>query len=150
VATTPDYALVRLPGAFRPIGALHLSQPYGGLVSGAEGLSVAEPWGRWSTGKHVVLHFDRPLPKVADVLLKAQAYADNTTLPFSLRVGGESIPFRLGPSLQEIKLRMHTDGKQRSLSIEVPRPTSPRSLGQWADDRALGIGIAEVSIGQGD
>ena len=150
VVTTPEYALVRLPGAFRPIGSRHLSQPYGGLVSGADGLSIAEPWGRWSTGKQVVLHFDRPLPKVADVLLKAQAYADNTMLPFTLRVGGFSIPFRLGPSLQEVKLRVHTDGEQRSLSIEVPRPTSPRSLGQWPDDRALGIGIAEVSIGAGE
>jgi len=149
VVTTPEFSLVRLEGAFRPLGTRHLSQPYGGLVAGAEGLSVAEPWGRWSTGRRVVLHLDRPLPKVAEVLIKAQAYADNTTLPFTLRVGGESIPFHIGPSLQEVKLRVRTDGAQRSLAIEVPRPTTPRSLGQWADDRALGIGIAEVSIGEG-
>ncbi|MEH6436553.1 DUF7024 domain-containing protein [Massilia sp. DD77] len=148
-AVTGDYALWRLAGDFRSLGAFHLSRPYGGLVRGADGLSVAEPWGRWSTGKQVVLHFDRPLPKVADVLLKAQAFADNTTLPFTLRIGGESAQFRLGPSLQEVKLRLYTDGAQRSLAIEVPRPTTPRSLGQWADDRALGIGIAEVSIGDG-
>lgn len=149
VVATAEYALLRLESAFRPIGTRHLSQPYGGLVTGADGLSVGEPWGRWSTGKQVVLHLDRPLPKVADVLIKAQAYADNTTLPFTLRAGDSSVPFRIGPSLQEVKLRVHTDGAQRSLTIEVPRPTTPRSLGQWADDRALGIGIAEVSIGEG-
>ncbi|WP_020651815.1 ArnT family glycosyltransferase [Massilia niastensis] len=149
VVATSDYALVRLNSGFRSLGEARLSQPYGGgrLLAGAQGLSIAEPWGRWSDGKHVVLHFDRPLPKQADIIIKAQAYADNTTLPFTMRVGGQSASFRLSGSLQEVRLSFLTDGAQRSLTIDVPRPTAPRTLGQWPDDRELGIGIAEVAIG---
>lgn len=149
VVKTDDYALVRLHNSFQPIGSTLLSQPYGAgsLIAGAEGLSVAEPWGRWSNAKQVVLHFDRPLPKQLDVILKGRAYADNTTLPFTMRVGDASASFRLSASFQEVRLRFATDGAQRSLTIDVPRPTAPSKLGEWPDDRELGIGIAEIAIG---
>ena len=144
-----DYMLVQLRDSFQPIGVAPLSRPYGegSLIVRAEGLSVAEPWGRWSDAKQVVLHFDRALPKQLDVILKGRAYADNANLPFTMRVGDASAAFRLSASFQEVRLRFATDGAQRSLTIEVPRPTAPSKLGEWPDDRELGIGIAEIAIG---
>jgi phosphoglycerol transferase len=143
------FSLVRLAGGFQPVASARLSGPIGPgqLLERAEGLSKPEPWGRWSDAGQVVLHFDRPLPKRLVVLLTGLAYADNTTLPFTMRVGDAQSSFRLGGSEQEVTLRFETDGAQRSLTIEVPRPTAPSSLGQWADDRLLGIGIAEIAIG---
>ncbi len=149
VLQADDHALVRLEPDTRLLATAGLSADYGGasLLAGAEGMSVAEPWGRWSDGKRVVLHFSRPLPPRLDVILKARAYAANTGLPFTMRVGQESHPFRLAGSFQEIHLRFATDGLQRSLEIVVPQPTAPRSLGEWPDDRELGIAIAEIAVG---
>ncbi|MEW7849680.1 hypothetical protein AB2N08_13350 [Massilia aurea] len=147
----PGYALLNLDTGMRLQALARLTDAYGGAnpIVRAEGLSVSEPWGRWSTGKQVVLHFARPLPKQLELIIKARAYAANTTLPFLLRVGTESAPFRIAGSIQEVHLRLATDGAQRSVTIEVPRPTAPRTLGEWPDDRALGIGIAEIGIGTG-
>lgn len=152
VLQTPDYALVRLESGVRMLGAARLSDAYGGanLLAGAEGMSVSEPWGRWSDGQRVVLHFARPLPRNLNVILQARAYAANTTLPFTMRVGQETKPFRIAGSFQEVRLRFTTDGLQRSLEITVPRPTAPRTLGEWPDDRELGIGIVDVAIGEDD
>jgi phosphoglycerol transferase len=149
VLSGDGFRLVRLAGSFRPLASARLSTDIGPgkLVQRAEGLSKSEPWGRWSDAGQVVLHFDRPLPKRLVVLLTALAYADNTTLPFTMRVGDAASSFLLGGSEQEVTLRFETDGAQRSLTIEVPRPTAPSSLGQWPDDRLLGIGIAEIAIG---
>jgi len=147
--TGDGYALVRLAGDFRPLGAANLSQPIGpdSLINRTEGLSGAEAWGRWSDAKQVVLHFARPLPKRLDVILKGRAYGDNATLPFTMRVGDAAASFRLSGSDQEVRLRFDTDGAQRSMTIEVPRPTAPSSIGSSSDERQLGIGIAEIGIG---
>jgi len=149
VLKTDEYALVRLPGDLRLIGVAKLSEPTGGasLLSAVEGLSMIEGWGRWSDSKQVVLHFDRPLPKQLDVVLKAMAYADNTVLPFTMRVGETSTEFGLRGSMQEIRLRFETDGMQRSLTIDVPKPTSPSLQSGLPDVREIGIGIAEIGIG---
>lgn len=147
VKATADYALVRLPdNTGRPLGSLHMSQPFGGFVTEAQGLSGAEPWGRWSDAKQVMLHFSQPLPKKALVILTARGFGPNATLPFTIQVGAARSQFRVGPSLQEVGLRFDTDGAQRSLTIEVPQPTSPEDMGGRGDTRKLGIGIAEITI----
>lgn len=151
VLKTDTYALFELENAFHQIASAHLSQPIGpdGLIVRAEGLSSAEPWGRWSDAKQVVLQFSQPLPKELHLILKGRAYADNTTLPFTMRIGDQSTRFYLSGSDQDVRLRFTTDGAQDSLSIEVPRPTAPSSLDQSTDTRLLGIGIAEIGIGTG-
>jgi phosphoglycerol transferase len=57
------------------------------------------------------------------------------------------LPFRLAATQQEVRLRFDTDGAQRTLTIDVPRPISPAELGQPNDARKLGIGISEIEIG---
>ncbi|MFD2366677.1 DUF7024 domain-containing protein [Pseudoduganella sp. GCM10020061] len=145
---TPEYQLVRISSNYQPIGSSTMSEPFGtGIVERAEGLSHAEPWGRWSDSKQVVLHFKQPLPKYLNVVLKAQAYADNTTLPFVMQVGDQSSEFRLAGPPQEVRLPFVTDGTQRSLTITVPRPIAPSSIGPPGDNRTLGIGLIDVAIG---
>lgn len=145
---TEDYALVRLKPQHRPIGRALLSQPFDqGIIAATEGLSHAEPWGRWSDARLVVLHLRQPLPQRATIILKAQAFADNTNLPFKMRVGSHDREFRLGGLPQEIGLPFITDGTQKTVVIEVPHPISPADLGTPNDTRKLGIGIAELEIG---
>ena len=101
VLKTDEYALVRLPGEFRPLASARLSEAPGttGLLGATEGLSMVEGWGRWSEEKQVVLHFNQALPKQLDVVLKAMAYGDNTALPFTMRVGDASAQFGLRGSM---------------------------------------------------
>jgi phosphoglycerol transferase len=147
VAATEDYTLVKLNANFRLAGSARLPEPYGkGIVSGAEGLSFAEPWGRWSNAKHVVLHFSQPLPKHVRIGFKARAFNVNSTLPFTMRVGDQEKSFRVSEYEQELSLEFTTDGGQRSLDIEVPRPVSPQELGLSVDVRKLGIGLGAVDV----
>jgi phosphoglycerol transferase len=147
VAATEDYTLVKLSKDFRLAGSARFSEPYGkGIVSGAEGLSHAEPWGRWSTAKHVVLHFSQALPKQVRIGFKARAFNVNATLPLTMRVGGQEKSFRVGEYEQELSLEFTTDGAQRSLDIEVPHPVSPQELGLSVDVRKLGIGLGAVEV----
>jgi hypothetical protein len=148
LVTNADFTLVDVNAGNRPIGRAALSAPFGsGLIARAEGLSYAEQWGRWSNAKLVVLHFNAPLPKHLNVILTAQAYDVNATLPFTMRVGKASSTFRVAAASQELGLRFETDGNQRSLTIEVPQPVSPAERGNPHDPRTLGIGIADIEIG---
>jgi phosphoglycerol transferase len=142
------YALVRVNAARHIVGSARLNQPFGpgGLLAGAEGLADIEEFGRWSNAKQVVLHFNAPLPEHAYIVFKGWAYGDNSELPFTLRIGGSSAQFRVSGSPQEIGLRMETDGKQRSLTIEVPHPVSPQENGDPRDPRKLGIALEEIEI----
>ncbi len=144
---TPHYTVVRMPTPAPVVGRLQLSaQPDPQFITGMEGFSVTEPWGRWSDAKQVVIHFAQPLPRKAGVVLNARAFDVNATLPFTARVGESRQEFRLGWHLQEIALQFDTDGNTRTLVIDVPRPISPEDVGHPGDPRKLGIGIADLTI----
>lgn len=147
---TPHYVVVRLPDPEPVVGRLVLSAPMDPrLVDSFDGLSHAEPWGRWSDAKQVVIHFTQPLPRRAGVVFHARAYDRNAALPFKIRVGSQTREFRLGHGMQDIGLHFDTDGTARTVVIEVPQPVSPAELGQPGDPRKLGIGISEIVITDG-
>jgi hypothetical protein len=147
VVRNDEFSLASISVKHRPLARASLARPIGqGLIAGAEGLSQAEQWGRWSDTKRVVLHLNQPLPEHARIVLKAQAYGVNAELPFTMHVGGQSAPFRLGWLPQEVGLAFDTDGTQRDVVIDVPQPDKPSSHGA-ADTRALGIGICDIEIG---
>jgi phosphoglycerol transferase len=148
VVQNDGYALVHVDIAHRPLGAAALSQPFGhGLIAGAEGLSYAEAWGRWSDAKRVVIRFNQPLPRHLRVVMKVQAYGENTELPFVMHIGGKSERFRVGWYPEEIGLAFETDGTARELAIDVPHPVAPLEHGQ-PDVRTLGIGITTIEVGE--
>jgi phosphoglycerol transferase len=141
------FALLHVNSTQRTIGQASLSAPFGhGLIAGAEGLSKAEQFGRWSDAGKVVIHFNAPLPRHLRVILRAQAFDMNAELPFTMHVGDQSAHFRLGWVPSDVGLEFETDGAQRELVIDVPHPVSPLERGQ-PDARKLGIGIGEIEIG---
>lgn len=150
VVRTPHYSLARLPEPDPALLKLDLSHaPDPQVVTGLEGLSRAEPWGRWSDAKRVRIHFAQPLPRRTGIILSAKAYEVNTGLPFTVRIGADSKQFRLGWAEQPIGLHFETDGKARTLEIEVPQPVSPEELGRPGDARKLGIGISRIVVTDG-
>lgn len=143
------FTLLRLVESGPPIVHARLSAPFeGGMIAATEGLSVIEPWGRWSDAKQVVFHFTQPLPPNFTLVLGARAFGINTSLPFVARVGDQAHQFRLGPGFEHVRLRFDTDGAQRSLAIEVPQPESPADTAPGSDQRRLGIGIQELIVNE--
>lgn len=150
VLRTPWYSVVRLPEPEPTVRHVKLaSPPDPRVVTGVEGLSHIESWGRWSDAKRVVIHFAQPLPRRAGVVLAARAYDVNAGMPFKVHLGGQTKEVKLGWNLQEIGLHFDTDGTARTLVIEVPQPVSPEERGHPGDSRKLGIGIGEIIITDG-
>ncbi len=149
VVATADYALVRLPSLGPTLGSSSLVGPIGDdFIERIDGLSAGESLGRWSTGKQVVIHFRRNLPKHFHFAIKAQAFGPNAAAVFTLRAGELSVPFRLSAVPQEIGLKVDTDGSLRTLTIEVPHPTAPKDIGPSSDGRTIGLAISEISIAE--
>lgn len=126
--------------------AFNVAPGPGQLVERAEGLSNVEGWGRWSVGKRVELHFDRPLPARLTVVLTAGAFGRNGDAPFILRAGSAATDFRLAWEAREVVLDLDTDGRQQVLVIEVPHPQRPSDAGNSNDTRPLGISLTRLRI----
>jgi hypothetical protein len=133
VLRTPELALVKIGASHRTIAAVPMNgAPTGSLLAGIEGMAGPEPWGRWSNAKEVVLRFKEPLPRRLNVVLVAQAYGPNDGQQFIARVGAAEQRFTIPTTASEVFLHFETDGKQDTLRIEVPQPTSPESQGHCA------------------
>jgi phosphoglycerol transferase len=130
-----------------PYPSIDFSDPQGGgLLRNAAGLSPAEHMGRWSVTKQVVLELTRPLPAAGTLRLVAMAYGPNTGRDFIVNIGDQRYPMRLDESQRPVELPFTSDGVQHVVTIDVPEPTSPRTLRGLPDDRALGIAINKLDI----
>lgn len=148
---TPDFALIKVKSPHRPYALVRLANPLaGGVMTKHEGFSVTESWGMWSAGKEVTMHFAQPLPKSLTVLIKARALGPNADQDFVMQVGAQRKTFRLAGSEQERLLSFQTDGTGNTITIVVPQPVSPASLGHPGDTRTLGIALAEIELGNAD
>lgn len=143
-----DFTLTQIGGDHQPLGSVALSAPFGtGILANAEGLWEAEPWGRWSRDRQVRLHFTSPLPKHLNLYLKAQSFGPNAAQAYTLRVGRSETRFRIPLAPLEVYFRLETDGTERTVSIDIPEPVSPKALGISGDGRTLGLGLISVEIG---
>jgi hypothetical protein len=109
-------------------------------------MSAEEPWGRWSNGAQVTLQFRQPLPRVLRLVLTAQGFGPNAGADFVLHAGAAQQHFTVAGALQPVFLTVPTDGTVHTVTIDVPHPTVPPG----GDTRALGLGLADVTIGSGD
>lgn len=144
---TAEFALVKVKVDHKPLAKIEFARPDASLLAKAEGLANPEPWGTWSDGPLVRLHFARPLPQKLNILLRANAFPPNADQEFVLVVGGQRRPFRLSGTAQDRFFQFDTDGAQQLVTIEIPKPLAPRALGYGTDDRLLGIAFTSLEIG---
>ena len=145
---TAQFALVKVEAEHAPFATVEFTRPLaGGVLAAAEGLSSPEGWGVWSDGPVVRMRFAKPLPRKLNILLKANSFAAAPDQEFVMVVGGERRPFHLTGTAQDRFFQFETDGAQQLLTIEIPKPVSPRSVGYGPDDRLLGIGFTSLEIG---
>ena len=94
------------------------------------------------------MQFISPLPKRFRLVLKARAIGPNIDLPFRIEIGQQEKQFRLGSSLQSVDLPFETDGLEKIVRIDIPRPISPKELWKAADKRLLGAALEQISISE--
>ncbi len=138
-------------GTYSGATEIDFSGPFpSGAVNEVRGVSGPEPFGRWSDGAQVQLQMSSRLPRKFDLHLKANAFGPNTELPFSIQIGGETKTFRLSSEPTDVDFSFTTDGTDRLITINVPKPTSPKQLGINSDERTLGIALRQMSIRSND
>ncbi len=107
------------------------------------GLSVAEPWGRWSDANQVVFKFGSNLPAKFMLAISAKAYGPNAGLSIPVKVGSQVMEMKLsGEVVQEFRLEFSPNKAADSVEIEVPKPTVPNN----GDIRSLGIAFTSIKI----
>jgi phosphoglycerol transferase len=119
-----------------------------GVLEKVTGISGAEEFGRWTEGPAMTMQFISPLPKRFRFVLKARAIGPNIDLPFRIQIGQQEKQFRLGSSLKSVDLPFETDGLQKNVRIDIPRPISPKELWKAADQRLLGAALEQISISE--
>ncbi len=121
-----------------------------GIVWRVSGLSQPAAFGRWSVGPEVKIEMVSPLPRRFTVRLKAFAFGPNAERAFILRIGSQAQTFRVSSAPSDVSLDYQSDGSERTITIQVPAPTSPKQLGLSTDDRLLGIGLMQMTISAAD
>jgi phosphoglycerol transferase len=139
-----QYALYRFT---REIAVDFRRSIWPGVLSFAGGLSFPESWGTWSDGKKVQLDFVYPLPKRFRLTLKAHPFSSILGRPVVVRMGESKQTFtlnNLGDTL--ITLEFFNPSLYRSIQLDIQDARSPESLGINADQRALGLGLVDLTI----
>lgn len=117
-------------------------------ILGFKGLSIQEPWGRWTDGDEVEIKLANCLPMgKLRIDLRGHAFGPNIRKPtvISLGTSKSSVVFTENDSDQSVILE-NNEQCQRKLSILVPKKTSPLELGISEDARPLGIGFVSLNI----
>lgn len=117
-------------------------------VLSEKGLSIYEPWGRWSDGQQVQWELANCVPKGRVRLeLEANAFGPNVDQRFQAFLGEKAADFTLKEARQNVVIEF--DNEQdcaTTLSLTIPKSTSPKELGMSGDERKLGMSIVRVQV----
>jgi phosphoglycerol transferase len=120
------------------------------FVSDMSGLSVAEPWGRWSDAnlaKSVVVTFASPLPDRFTMVLSGVSFGPNTGKTLTVVIGSIRKQIEM-PAQFDMRIPVELKGERvSSIEFVPPVPTSPKEFGMaGADTRKLGVGFKSLKI----
>jgi len=148
--SNPEFSILQLNALLPERFDYNFSEGPNGIIERLVGVSGVESWGRWSDQKTVELHFSTPLPRRFVLTLVAEAFGPNADEDILVQIGQQTQNTRLERAKKSVSLPFETDGTQRTILINVPKPTSPKSLGMSEDERTLGIGFTALHIETGN
>ncbi|MPM15126.1 hypothetical protein SDC9_61492 [bioreactor metagenome] len=118
-----------------------------GLISYSSGLSVAEPWGRWSDGRQVTFQFTDVLPEKFEVSLLAHPFQVNVGKTILVSAGGQTKEIVFNSTAdQYVSLTFENVARGHDIVFDLPYVASPTELGIGRDDRELGLAFIKMSI----
>ena len=123
------------------------SAPAKGVLE-IKGLQAPEPWGSWSAEREVKVLFTDCLPVGRYVLtMFGHALGPNVGAPIAVALGDARGVLHLGEKPRSTTTELDVKaGCARELTIEVPKPISPKELGLGPDARKLGIAFVQLSL----
>ena len=111
------------------------------------GVSLHEPWGRWTDGPVAVLTFTEPLPSRFALVVTAATYGPNIGQPVAFVVDGitrtATFETELGSGPPDVReITFETPARSNRLEIRPRHPTRPPS----GDHRRLGLALIQLQI----
>ena len=144
-ATTQDALAPRYDSTLAE-GIDFAKQGYPSFLDKVTGVSVYEPWGRWTDGKGATFKFKQKLPKKFTLELTASAFGPNINAPLTVQVGKVKKQITI-TSGQPSAYTLAVEGIDAdSITLVPAKPTSPKSLGGSEDTRLLGVGLIKLKI----
>lgn len=119
------------------------------FVKNAVGLSQVEPWGRWSDANiapTVRFDFTSRLPQSFNLVLDLRVFGPNAGSPMRVKVGKSSYEISLPEGQAVLQLPVQDAEDATFIEFYPPRPTSPASLSNNADERKLAVGFRRLSV----
>jgi hypothetical protein len=116
------------------------------------GLSTRENWGQWSdAGQVSIVFLDCMSMGKVSLSLVAQAFGPNADKPFRFFLGGDEQTAYFSADAREVVLQFENKHAcANELRIDIPEPTTPKSLSINRDNRKLGLGFIKARIFTGD
>jgi phosphoglycerol transferase len=120
---------------------------YPAFVAETQGISVHEPWGRWTVGDKAIIKFKDNLPRsfVLELLIES-AFGPNAGAPIKLRIGNREMLFLIMQPRETFLFDFALDRDVNTIEILIPKPTAPGSIQPGADGRLLGIGLVRLLV----
>lgn len=120
------------------------------FIKNAQGLSGAEPWGRWSdadVAPSVRFEFFEPLPDRFTLELEANAFGPNIGKDLTVNIGSRTYSVKIPEWHFTAVLDVDLGGERADMmEFLPPSPASPKELGLSEDGRRLGIGFISMRI----
>ena len=116
-----------------------------------EGLSVKEPWGRWSDrglAEFVSIRFNERLPSKFFLEIRAIAFGPNLNVPTKITVGKTTKAINItGDPDKNYSLYFDNASEDDVIKIMPPNPIAPNSVNPKSkDSRKIGIGLVSLKI----
>lgn len=128
--------------------AVDLRHAQPAMVRALRGLSPQEPFGRWTDGAEAVIEFDREFSGTLRVVIDtASVFGPNVGQPVTIRMGGAQASARFDGESSRRAVLLRDVAPTRELHLLIPRPTSPRELGDpHGDPRRLGLALTQLHL----
>jgi hypothetical protein len=111
------------------------------------GLSGFEARGRWTEGPVTRFQFADPLPRRFSLELDiGDLYARDRSVPLKVIVGDQSKDLHLPEHGGTVRLDFAPSTPTDAIEIRIPNPVSPKSRGESADPRELGIRLKSLRV----
>jgi hypothetical protein len=121
---------------------------YPAAVASVSGIGGHELWGRWTVGTRAVVQFRKTLPSAFQLKLKAGGtFGPNAGIPILVRVGSIQKEFTVSGPNELILLDFEGVANADRVEFVIPKPTSPKELGESEDTRKLGLALISLEIG---
>ena len=113
------------------------------------GFSQRESYGRWTDKKIAKILFSGFLPNSFVLSIEASAFGDNARLPAQISACNVKHELSINAGVgNPAKFSLKFSGVEtcNMISIEVPKPTSPKSINSGEDIRPLGYNFVSLGI----